>query len=205
MKKLTVLIAAMVVLSVCAPSFGYILVYKLSTTVKAVDTLIDVSEVIKIKGYLIIDYNETDLEVVDADVVIYGKDQDDTPACIRMDNEVDMAIQFSPDANNFWVNFRQGGNRSGIEVILTGKTKLKDIGLDVNKTIAGTLKGSLFVWDEFFIDPVRWTDLKGSGAVSAPLSSGLTKEANENSYSSNTIAASIIAELVADGYDDVTP
>ena len=208
MKRLLVLFVILGVLGVCAPSYGYILVYKLSTTVKAVDTRtgVDAAEVIKLKGYLIVDYNETDVDVNDADVVMYGKDQDDTLACFRLDVEEDLTLNYEiGDINaNAWVGFRQGGNRSGIEVLLTGKTKVKDIGLSEDKTIPGTLKGTLIVWDEIFLDPTRWYLLKGSGNVSAPLHSGLTKEANENSYSSNTLADAIIADLVADGYDDVT-
>jgi hypothetical protein len=205
MKKLAFLVSMIVVMSVCNPSFGYILVYKLSSTVKAVDDLVDAKEVIKIKGYLIIDYDDIELDINDADVVLFGKDQDDTLACVRLDYEDDMGINYTVYAVNSWVGFRYGGNRHGIEVILTSLTKTKDIGLDVEKTIPGTLKGSIFVWSQILLDPVRWTNLTGSGTVSAPLHSGLTKEANENSYSSNTIADSIIDELVADGYVEVAP
>ncbi len=205
MRRLLVLLAVLGVLGVCAPSYGYILVYKLSTTVKAVDTSVDAAEVIKLKGYLVVDYNETLDEVNDAEVVMYGKDQDDTLACFWLDDDEDLAIDYEIDNINAWVGFRQGGNRSGIEVLLTGAMKVKDIGLDdEDKSIPGTLKGTLIVWDEIFLDPTRWYLLKGSGNVSAPLHSGMTKEANEQGLSSNTIAAALIDELVAAGYVDVT-
>ena len=204
MKKLMAVIMILAVLGVCSSSYGYILVYKLSSTMRTVDTTADAAEIIKLKGYLIIDINETLSEVNDADVVIYGKDDDETLSCYRFDYDVDLDIDWEEHGTNVVIDFRQGGNRSGIEVILTGKTKAKNIGLDTAKTVASNLKGSMVVWDEIFLD-VSWNTLEGSGSVSAPLNSGLTKAANEDSSSSNTIADEIIAGLVDKGYVDVTP
>ena len=204
MRRLMVLLVILAVLSVCSTSYGYILVYKLSTTVKAVDTLADAAETIKLKGYLVIDINETLEEVNDADLVMYGKDDDETPSCFRLDYEEDLDIDWAEHGDNVVIDFRQGGNRSGIEVLLTGAIKFKYIGLDDKKVVASSLKGGMFVWDEIFLD-VSWNNLKGWGTMSAPLLSSLTNSANKESSSSNAIADDIMTQLIAKGYVDVSP
>ena len=59
MRKLLGLVVLLVILSVCVPSYGYFLIYNVSTTVKGADYATDLKTTIPLKGYLVLNLDET--------------------------------------------------------------------------------------------------------------------------------------------------
>lgn len=177
MRRLLVLLAVVGVLGVCAPSYGYILVYKLSSTLKMVETDANTMGNLKLKGYLALDIDDVEETVDDAEIVFYGKDGDlnDTYIIDRFQGSAD--AEWSEEGE--FVTLRVYDHLDYYyEIIVTGKIKEKDVGLGVDelRSTAPSLKGSMINLWGILLD--YDLSLYGSGSASMTLDKNLTKEAN---------------------------
>ena len=74
MKNLKVWMVVTVMLAVCAPSFGYVLVYNTISRAKAIDSVAETITRVAVRGYLVLDINDANGDVNDAYWLLYGKD-----------------------------------------------------------------------------------------------------------------------------------
>ena len=178
MRKLLVLLTILVVLGVCAPSYGYILVYKLSSTLKMVETDANAPGNLKLKGYLALEIDDIDETISDAEMVFYGKNNELVPTYIRELFQGSADVEFAEEGEFVTARIYDHVDYY-YEIVLTGKIKEKDVGLgaDTLKSVAPSLKGSMInLWGILLdYDPVS---LYGSGTASMTLDNALTKEAN---------------------------
>ena len=74
MRTLKAWMVVLVMLAVCAPSFGYVLVYNTLSRVKAVDSVAETITRVAVRGYLVMDINDANGDVNDAYWLLYGRD-----------------------------------------------------------------------------------------------------------------------------------
>ncbi len=208
MKKLMALSLVLAVFVLCAPSFGYILIYKVSGKIKGVDWNYEnpPAASVSIKGYLafnidIIDYVET---ITEAQIVIYGKDRGSYPV-YYIDNLTD------PNKTALWndagiitaLDILDSDGDFNYEFTMTGKVKDIDVGFgwDDTRPAAKSLKGVLTSWWGRILDPSQ--NLFGSGTASMSLDSKKTKNANYYAYDVNYVITSFIGTLEAKGYNEI--
>jgi hypothetical protein len=186
MKKLMTGLVVLMMLSICASSFGYILVYNVSASVKGADDDTDLKTTVPLKGYMIINLDNTTSELVDANLILYGKDAN-TPTKQKVYVELnysDIADLLGMDiwtiGDFLFVDF-WGRSPFDFEAIVSGTMKTKTVGPLVTPTlqdVASSLKGSMLVWDGFLLGPAD-QDVSGvSSSVSATLNNSATKWAN---------------------------
>ena len=204
MKKLLEVFVVLAVLAVCAPSNGYILVYKLTSTVKAVDADVNSLGNVKVKGYLALDIDDVEEIVADAQMVIYGVDGDA--------NKIYYVENFQGVADAIWteegdyLTFNLTNHRDPFyyDIVLTGKIKEKDVGFggDDMRSTSSSLKGVMTSTSGILFDLDQ--TLFGSGSASMTLDNNLTKAANDLAATVDQVITSTVegdGGLIEKGYE----
>ncbi len=175
------MLVVLVMLGVCATSFGnYFLIYNVSMTVKGVDYDTGGAVTVPMKGYFVLDLNDSD-EFVDANLVLYGKNPDGEKVYVELDrngNELLGGTETRLDYGYFFI-YLGGANYFSFDAQLIGKTKLKDVGLgtDEKKEIASSVKGVISVWEGMLLDASQ--DISGTANISMTLNNAYTKAVND--------------------------
>ena len=184
MRKLSACLVVLVVFGICSPSFGYMLLYKVSTTVKGADD--DTGEKVRIplKGYLLLNINEYD-EIADANLILYGKDTDGARKYVQLNHSdsdqllgADDEIWYAGDMAfvGIW-----GNAPFDFEIFLSGKAKWRNVGLgdEEEKFVARSIKGVTIIWADFVLGSSADQDILGSANASATLWNAAVKAVND--------------------------
>ena len=210
MKKLAMLL---LVLALCLPSYGDILVYRVHVAAKAIDSTGDdaILSSGSIRGYLVIDIDTTDPEA-DPEagaLILYGKDGNGDKVQI---NEGDLIWDYSlyamAKADTYAVFAElygsiDDGDLVDTDAVLIGKTVLTNIGFGAadKRPVPMFMKGNVLLWS----DPFDVLDIGGSGVVQASLHLSWTKAYNAGEGTAfDDVVIDIMEEKLA-GYDDITP
>lgn len=193
MKRLSALFVVLVMLGICAPSYGYFLIYKLSGTVRGIiynplDTIKGVDDTnrvtIPFKGLLVMnialdEVNDTNT-LVDANLIIYGRDVNDHKVYVQLN---------ASDSNGFLSPFilERGNKRHFYELngnspfdfnsFMMGTARSVDIGLAKRIILATSLRGTITGKDGIFLDLDH--NITGIGNISASLFTLATKGVND--------------------------
>ena len=194
MKRLWGLAVLFVVLCVSVPSYGtsgtYFLIYNISCTVKGANNELAVS--IPLKGYLVLKFADGCDTLVDANLIMYGKD--------KLDNNMKTYVQLNNSASDStYVHARiyHDGNFIGFDVwsydrtpfyfelFAVGKTASKNIGYSSTKPVTSSLKGPISVWGNMLLDADD--NILGTGDVSVSLDLKTTTLVNKNGWTQENI------------------
>ena len=199
MRALKVLIVILVMLGVCAPSFGYVLVYNVVSRVRAVDN--DAGKLVgtAVKGYLVMDFNDANNDFNEAAWITYGKDSesvlvytgpDDPGANVTLSGNYQSVSMFTGD---------------GWTIMVAGKIVNKAIGLSNRAPIAYTMSGNFIVDSGSVYDGDMFDGdiLTGSGAITITLNTVKTKAANQASESIDDVSGDLTDALDAADYTGV--
>ena len=190
MRRLLGLVVLLVVLCVSVPSYatspGYILAYKVTGSMKAAEWYADKIISVSVKGYIAVNIvaNDTgDNEIVDAQMVLYGKDKSGHLVYYRdYLNDPNSGVElYTPGYAGDIVEVQVWDHTYDpmyYEFVMTGKIKAMDVGLGAgNKELAASsLTGSLITWWAQLLDNSQ--ELFGSGSATATLDTKQTKAAN---------------------------
>ncbi len=193
MRTLKTWLVVMVLLAVCTPSFGYVLVYNTLSRVKAVDSVAETISRVAVRGYLILDINDTSSDVNDAYFMIYGKDSE----AIKVYTLEGLDPVLTIDGLYQSIYTETG---EGWYVTVVGRRTYKDIGIAAGKQLVSySMTGNFIIPDG---GVVIKTDefLTGSGAISVSLNSTKTKTANLASDSVYDAIDDLVAAIEAAGY-----
>ncbi|MGD0573605.1 MAG: hypothetical protein ABSB11_11400 [Sedimentisphaerales bacterium] len=189
MRKLLAMFVLLGVLGVCAPSYGYILVYKVNISYKTLATDYDTIAKGAIKGVLVMNVNDSnESAVIDAaDFVLYGNVEGE-----KHYESLDITdyIELTGSGNNAAITI---GATGGIDYSanLFGKLKATNIGLSGTKSIPSALSGGILMNGTFFYT----ADLIGFSTVSATLDSKTTQTANRTGANVSDVVDNIISAL----------
>jgi hypothetical protein len=182
MRRLMAGLVVLVILGICSPSFGYLLLYKVSTTVRGADDDTGEKATVPLKGYLLLNLDDNN-NIDDANLILYGKDTDKEKKYVLL-NDSDTASYLWQDnwyiGDFMFVDFG-GQNGFNFEIFLSGKTKLKNVGLgnDEKKSIASSIKGVTIAWDGFLLGSSDDQDVSGSAKARALLWKAAIKAIND--------------------------
>lgn len=219
MKKLMAGLVLLVMLGVCSSSFGYILVYNFSATVKGVDvtnTTINPDGnspvTIPLMGYVIVDLDDTTSDLLDANLIIYGKDSN-TPKKQKVYVQLNYSgsgIRFNDEAwslGNYFFVHSWPEDPFNFSCLISGKAKTQNVGpLVDSQYIASSYNGVMIVFDGFLLGPNAHQSVSGTANnLSEPLNVLETKWANGNNNQHaiktlDQVVAKIIGELELKGY-----
>lgn len=207
MRKLLGLTVVLAALGVCAPSYGYILVYKVTGGMKAVEWNVQKKIIsVSVKGYAAIDINDSNGAVNDKQMVLYGKDASGNLKYYEDSLDEDHAgVDLYQIANVVELDVWDYNSPFYYDFIMTGNVKLTDVGLGASskKLAASSLSGSLVTWWAQLLDSSQ--ELFGSGAATMTLDTKQTKAANQGSLSVDAVISRFIAGLEAKGYQSILP
>ncbi|MGA2071384.1 MAG: hypothetical protein ABSG97_08530 [Sedimentisphaerales bacterium] len=194
MKRLLAGLVVLVMMGMCASSFGFFLIYNVSTTVKGGDSATDAKAAVPLKAYLVLDLNDSNGLLVDANLIMYGNDAN-TPK----KQKVYVQLNHSDDAdllgadvwyidNLIFVDF-WGRSPFDFEIMLQGKTALKDVGFGTSDKmwVASSIKGDTMVWDNFLLGPSASQSVSGTANASASLWTAATKYVNAHGWTQEQI------------------
>ena len=147
MKTLAKMAMLLVVLGLCLPSYGDILVYKFSFSgayYKLQDGEWQVANRAR-KGYMVLDFDYSTHSIEQAEVITYWKDQDgkwfrSSPLNLEL-----VRVEYGTKIQ--WVIMQKdidvvGGDVVGGQfLMLTGSVRERNIGVGVNRKVAATLSG----------------------------------------------------------------
>jgi len=203
MRKLLGLTVVLAVLGVCAPSYGYILVYKITGGMKAVEWNVQKKIIsISVKGYAAIDINDSNEAVNDKQMVLYGKDASGNLKYYEDSLDEDRAgVDLYQIANVVELDIWDYNSPFYYEFVMTGNVKLTDVGASSKEFAASSLSGSLITWWAQLLDSSQ--ELFGSGAATMTLDTTHTKAANQGSLSVDAVISTFIAGLEAKGYHPI--
>jgi len=204
MRKLLGLVILCAILSICAQSYGYFLVYDISSTIHGSDKDINAKITIPLKGYLVLKLSDGNNAVIDANLILYGKDIYGYKVYYLLD-PVDGNNQFKAETRYIGREVYiavLGGNPYHFEMMLSGTTSSRDIGFgaDYTRNVAGSLKGVNTIWTGFVLGPYDGQDVSGTANASAVLVNGLTIYANKHNWTQEQI---VYGDSVRDGLLDI--
>jgi len=179
-------------LAVTAPSFGYILVYNAFGRIKAVDSETDTLVGVAMRGYLIMDINDTDGEVNDIYWLTYGKDSEGTKVYTLA--VPDLQLSVNGKYQTIYMNIDEGWF-----VTILGKQAAKNIGLADRELVAYTMSGNFIIYDSVVFDLTQL--LRGAGTMVITLNSTKTQAANAALDAIDDVLDDVITVLVAAGYN----
>jgi hypothetical protein len=191
MKTLKVLVVLLAMLAISAPSFGYILVYNAFGRLKSVDSEADRLVGVAMRGYLIIDINDTDGDVNDTYWVTYGKDSEGTKVSTL--SVPDFQLEVNGKYQTIYMNIDEGWY-----VTVLGKTSSKSIGMADRTTVAYTMSGNFIILDSVVFDMTQL--LRGAGTMVITLNSTKTRTANTAADAIDDVLDDILTELDDAGY-----
>ena len=191
-KKLMAGLVVLVMVVVCASSYGiappYYLVFNVSATVQGADDATSAKVSVPLKGYMVVALNDSD-EFQDANLVIYGKDAN-TPKkqskYFEVDNNDNDGTGFlSVDAYRvgdftfFDIWDTNSNSPFSFEGFMMGKVTTKNVGtIPGPRPVASSLKGVFMNWDEVLLGPAGHY-ISGTGNMSATLNNAITKAVND--------------------------
>jgi hypothetical protein len=202
MRRLLALFVLSAVFGFCAPSYGYILAYKVTGKVKAVEWNVQKIISVSVKGYLAVDINYADLSISNAEMVLYGKNA--AGGLIYFDETfctLNSGINWSITGDVVGLDVWDYDDPFDFEFTMIGKVKSVDVGFGVatKETAASSLTGSLGSWWYQLLDNNQ--ELFGTGAASMTLDTKQTKIANVGASSVANVISAFITGLRAQGYN----
>jgi hypothetical protein len=205
MKRWLELAVIFVVLSTCAPSYGYFLIYNVSGSVKGVNNGTKAS--IPWKGYFVADLNDSNDAAMDANLIMYGQDSNKRKVYVVL-NYSDPNHYLNADA--WWqgdytiFNFWAYHTPFDFEGLTIGLAKEKNIGLADMKYVAGSMTGTMMMWNRMLFDADD--NIAGTGNISASLYAAETTYVNQNHWTQTQILegngarGGLIQQLRGKGY-----
>jgi hypothetical protein len=208
MKKLVTMVAILGVLAFCLPSYGEILIYKVSTSGKVINDDSGEFELNAMQGgYLVIDQDDDDSGFNDVVFILYGKEHDG--------DKVQMYFVHSDDSDVYnyydWYDFSPNEpkyiyldlysyyyDEYVLEGLIIGQFKSTNIGDDYKWLVPKSYDGGVALWYDMFNED----DLYGSGNISLRLQEGWTQQANKSGADLEDAVDYITGVLSALGYDD---
>jgi hypothetical protein len=184
MKRLSAVLVVLVMLGMCTSSYGYFLIYNLSGRIKGTDGTVDVKKVtIPFKGFLVMNFDDDTNSLVDANMIIYGKNQNRHKVYVQLNahdsNEfLDTAV-LKQDVRNFYS--LNGESPFGFGSLIMGNVHRRTIGRDIvghalRKDIAPDLSGVITQEEGIFF--ALDEDVAGVGRISASLYGVATRGVN---------------------------
>jgi hypothetical protein len=211
MRKLLGLAVVLAALGVCTPSYGYILAYKVTGGMKAVEWNSGKIISVPIKGYGAIDVNDSNGAVNDKQIVLYGKDASGNLKYFADSLDEDLAGIYWDTTNDtagvVEVDIWDYNSPFNYEFVMTGNVKLTDVGAGSKKLAASSLSGSLITWWAQLLDDNQ--ELFGSGAATMTLDTKQSKAANTANIKNpgaitvNDVISDFIVGLQAKGYHPI--
>jgi hypothetical protein len=199
-KKLMAGLVVLVMVVVCASSYGiapaYFLVFNVSATVQGADDATDAKAAVPLKGYMVVALDDSD-EFQDANLVIYGKDAT-TPKKQLKYFEVDyndgngvLSVDAYSVGNFTFFDIWDSNSNSpfSFEGFMMGKLTPKNVGtIPGVKSVPSSLKGVFMNWYGVLLGPAGHY-ISGTGNMSATLNNAITKTVNgtEPSWDPNSI------------------
>jgi hypothetical protein len=203
MRKLLTLFVMLMVLGLCAPSYGYLLIYNVSSTFKGVDSEANSVENVPIKGFLVLDMNDPNETLTEAQMVLYGKDADKAKVYFVETFGGDAGIDWTVEGDFVTVDLGDSSDPFDYEMMLTGKIVDKNVGLgaDDKKGVVNSLKGAIVAWGGMIFDGGQ--DLFGAGTTSMTFYPGPTKSYNVDDATIDEVVEDIQSFLEDKGYDGI--
>jgi hypothetical protein len=201
MKRLLGLGVLFVVLSMCVPSYGYMLVYNVTGGIKAAEWYGEKLISVSVKGYLALDIDSDSNVINDTNMVLYGKDASGNLVYYKESrNLISSAFGMDWSTTGGIVGFDAWDDSPpfNYHFMMTGAVKATDVGLGANskRPAASSLKGSLVSWWAQLLDGDQM--LFGSGAATMKLDIKQTKAANAANVSTpgSVTVRTIISDCV---------
>jgi hypothetical protein len=180
-------LTVMLVMSwLCSPSFGYLLLYKVSTKVYGADANTNDKDTVSLKGYMLLRLSDSN-EFLDANLMLYGKDTKDKKKYVVLDcNDgagfLSGDIWYGDEGKLVFIDL-WGGTLFDFELFFTGSTSRQNIGLgnDQKKRRAYSCSGAATMRHKFVLGPSAEQDFSGKSGLSATLWESATKSINGDS------------------------
>jgi hypothetical protein len=218
MRRISTVLVVLVMMAMCTSSFGYFLIFNVSTTVKGADSDTDLATTIAMKGYLLLNIADGCDTLVDANLVLYGNDTSKHKVYVLLNHNEYLDADIWTVGDFVFFDLWTQGPYFDFQCMLSGKGKLLDIGYGTSdkKYVASSIKGVGMVWDGYLLGPSVDQDVSATGNVSATLNVKYTKSVNDTdpTWTQDQIVhgqligstlRGIIPDLEAKGYEDATP
>jgi len=207
MKKSLSALVVLTMLALCSSSQAFFLIYKLSASVKGIDS--DYGKMsVPLKGYLVIDntLNPDDTySFADANLILYGKNFAKAKVFVQLDYTADQLLDLTS-----WL---QGSSYEFIDIwsyepfyiegYFYGKTKPVYIGDGLTLSdISPSSKGVFIVDGGMLLD--EDLDIAGTATITAKIWTAFTQEVNDELWTIDDILYELKYYYLED-YTDVTP
>lgn len=212
MKRLLGLAVLFVVLSASVPSYGYFLVYNVSYTVNGADKSTNAKVTIPLKAYLVVNLDDSNNELVDANLILYGNDTSGNKKYVQLnysDSNSFLGADVWRTGTEAFVSLWDNAGTLDFDIVLHGKSALKDIGFGASDKmqVAGSIKGVTIIWGGFLLGPSTSQDVSGTATASASLNTAGTKSINQHGWTQDQIIegdGGLISMLEGKGYVKAT-
>ncbi len=162
-------------LAVCSTSFGYFLIYNVSTTVKGADDDTGLKTTVPMKGYMILTLDDATDEITDANLILYGKDASTPKEKVYVQVDVEGTVEDIGD-NIVFLGF-EGNDPFDFSILVSGKLVSKNVGTSEDEELPPSLKGNIQVTGSVLLGPAG-QEVWGTANASMTLWNAATKFVN---------------------------
>lgn len=181
----------LLLMGLCASSYGDVLSYNVFGVVRAVDIESDNLDRTAINGFLVVDVNETEGAITSSSLVLFGRDEDGARVYRRYDDTAYLTLAGNAEA--FVIDAGQG-----CVIILTGNTRDRFRRHLNGINAANVLEGSIQIEWGSLLDLNQV--LVGSGFLTANLNVEKTRDAALNARTVADIVDEIVQRLEQRGF-----
>jgi hypothetical protein len=185
----------------CAPVYGapYLVVYNVAFTIKGLD---DVNwRRIPLKAYMVAEYEEMMGNIIDVNMILYGKDADANKAYTILNDQDSndfIDVEYNTHGDYAHLSLQCDGPFDSTMMLMLGKLKSKNIGLDGAESVVCSFKGVGMINGGMLLDDDR--QIIGTGSIRASMSAGITKAANRQHLTKDEVVEQLREFLESKGY-----
>jgi hypothetical protein len=186
------LFAIIIILVLCRPVYGEVLVYNISGSTKGVD--IETGNYLRqqLRGYLVLDASISQVKVNSSALIFIGSDASNAKI---QETVPDIVFEFRKTAE--WLSIELYDESYGMDCVLTGGAKSADIGSANKENVAKGFNGNIVISGTL---PLIDRDARSSGPIKLKLDANTTKDANKKTMSFLQVVADLQTKLLNSGY-----
>jgi hypothetical protein len=186
------LFAIIIMLVLCRPVYGEVLVYNISGSTKGVD--IETGNYLRqqLRGYLVFDASISQVKVNSSALIFIGSDASNAKI---QETVSDIVFEFRKTSE--WLSIELYDESYGMDCVLTGGAKSTDIGSADKENVAKGFNGNIVISGTL---PLIDRDARSSGPIKLKLDANTTKDANKKTMSFLQVVADLQTKLLNSGY-----
>jgi hypothetical protein len=191
------LFAIIILLALCRPVYGEVLVYHISGSTKGID--VETGNYLRqqLRGYFVLEVSISQVKVNSSALIFIGSEASNAKIQETIPDIVFEFRKTTAASGSEWLSIELYDELYGIYCVLTGNAKSTEIGSANKENVAKGFNGNIVISGTL---PLIDRDARSSGPIKLKLDANTTKDANKKTMSFLQVVADLQSKLLNSGY-----